>query len=355
MCAVKRVMHGVSFVIPVHNGAAWIRDTLEAIAAQDDGRPIEVIVVDDGSSDGSTGILNELAARWPLRVLAGDGHGAAAAINTGVREARFPIMCQVDQDVVVGPGWMRRLTAELDDPTVGAAQGYYAADPNAGACARAMGLDLEQRYAAIGGRETGHVCTGNTAYRVEALKRIGLFDETLGYGYDNDVSYRLLAAGYRLRLCREARSIHQWREGLVGYLVQQYGFGYGRLDVVSKHPRRAGGDSVSPAGMMLHPLLTACAVMGLLVAAMAALWGGPSRVIAVAAAAPLGVLAIERLVAGISAAHRFGTLTPLVFPVLHLGRDLAWVAAIVMWTARRLGSRQPSPMHSMRPRPGTAP
>jgi hypothetical protein len=218
-----------------------------------------------------------------------------------------------------------------------------------------MGLDLEQRYAAIARRDSGHVCTGNTAYRADALQRIGLFDETLGYGYDNDVSYRLLAAGYRLRLCRDARSIHRWREGLAGYLVQQYGFGYGRIDVVAKHPRRVGGDSVSPAGMMLHPLLTASAVTGFLAAAVTAIAGGPSRTIALVAAALLVALAIERLVVGISAARRFRTLTPLVFPVLHLWRDLAWVAAIVMWTARRLGGRPPSPAHSMRPRPEIAP
>src|SRR5437870_13543535 len=44
---------GVSFVVPVRNGAGLIRETLESILAQADGRPLEVIVVDDGSADGS--------------------------------------------------------------------------------------------------------------------------------------------------------------------------------------------------------------------------------------------------------------------------------------------------------------
>ncbi len=79
-----------------------------------------------------------------------------------------------------------------------------------------MGFDLEHRYASIGER-TDHVCTGNAAYRVDTLSRVGLFDETLGYGYDNDMSYRLTAAGSRLSFCREARSLHRWREGLRGY------------------------------------------------------------------------------------------------------------------------------------------
>jgi len=343
-------MEGVSFVVPVHNGAAWIEETLAAIAAQADGRPMEIIVVDDRSSDRSAEILQRLAGHVPLRVLTGAGRGAAAALNAGVREARFPIVCQVDQDVVVRSLWMQRLTAELDDPAVGAAQGYFDTDPGAGLCARAMNLDLEQRYAAIDGRDTEHVCTGNTAYRAGALHAIGLFDETLGYGYDNDVSYRLRSAGYRLTLCRDARSIHRWREGIWGYLVQQYGFGYGRIDLIAKHPARIGGDSVSPARMMLQPLMTAAALVGLFVAAAASAVGGPSGAIAAAAAALLAVVVLDRLAAGVAAARRFRTLTPLVFPFLHVGRNLAWVAAIVAWTARRLAGRHSVPAHSMRPR-----
>ena len=54
-----------------------------------------------------------------------------------------------------------------------------------------MGRDLEQRYRRIRGDEVDHVCTGNTAYRASALHQVGLLDETLGYGSDNDLSYRL--------------------------------------------------------------------------------------------------------------------------------------------------------------------
>ena len=345
------MMDGVSFIVPVHNGAAWIRETLCAILSQADGRPMEVIVVDDRSRDDTAAILQHLADQWPLRIVAGEGRGAAAAINTGVRAARFPIICQVDQDVVLKPGWMRRLADELTDPAVAAAQGYYESHPGATLCARAMNLDLEQRYASIAGRDTDHVCTGNSAYRAEALRRVGLFDEALGYGYDNDISYRLREAGYGLTMCREARSVHQWREGLAGYLVQQYGFGYGRIDLVAKHPRRVAGDLVSPAGMMAHPLVMSVVVAVSIGSACVALAGGPWQLMAVAAAALLAGLAFERLAAGISAALRFHDPTPLVFPLLHLGRDLAWVAAIAIWSVRRLTRRRMKPSHSMHPRP----
>jgi len=346
-------MTGVSVVVPVHNGAAYIRETLAAILAQADGRPMEVIVVDDRSRDGSSDLLRELAAEWPLTIVRGEGRGAAAAINVGVRAARFPVICQVDQDVAVQAGWMRTLVDALEDPAVAAAQGYYATDPRASLCARVMSYDLEQRYAAIDGSDTGHVCTGNAAYRATALHQVGLFDETFGYGYDNDMSYRLRAAGYALRFCREARSIHRWREGLFGYLRQQYGFGYGRIDLVVKHPTRIGGDSVSRTGMMFHPLVLAIALAGLAAAVLLGLAGAPAwaaETLAVASLSLVGLLAVERLVAGVAAARRFRDATPLVFPLLHLCRDTAWVLAIAVWTLRRVLRRPTHPSHSMWPR-----
>ena len=264
------MMTGVSFVVPVHNGAAHLAETLASIAAQADGRPMEIIVVEDGSTDGSAALLRSLAAASHLTVVAGPGRGAAAAVNAGVRLASHPIVCQVDQDVVLGRGWMRTLVEALDDPTVGAAQGCYVTDPRGSFFTRVMGLDLEQRYSRLGAH-LDHVCTGNTAYRVTALQAVGLLDESLGYGYDNDLSYRLQAAGYRLAFCREARSHHRWREGLVGYLAQQYGFGYGRLDVIARHPTRLTGDAVSPAGMMGHPLVMGLALSLLVAGAVLAI------------------------------------------------------------------------------------
>lgn len=344
-------MTGVSVVIPVHNGEAWIRECVASVLAQLRDRPGEILLVDDGSTDGSSPLLQELATQSPVRVLPGPGRGAAAAINAGIRAARFPLIAQIDQDVVLGPGWFDRLVAELDAPSVAAAQGYYVSAPDARLFGRVMNLDLEQRYAGIRGAETDHVCTGNAIYRAEPLNRVGLFDESLGYGYDNDISYRLCAAGYTLRINREARAVHRWREGVVNYLKQQYGFGYGRIDLVAKYPHRVRGDAVSPFAMMLHPIVMtmamACAVVGGI-----AVWSGRSPSSWWMAAAGLGfALVIERLVVGISTARRFGDAAALAFPVVHLLRDVAWVAAIGRWSWRRLARQPCRPSDSMTPRP----
>ena len=329
---------GVSFIIPVLNGARWLERCLQRVYSQADGRPVQVIAIDDGSTDGSLEILESHAARGRLELVNGQGRGAAAASNLGMARATYPVVCQVDQDVLLEPGWMQRLLAELEEPGVAAAQGYYAADPGSSLLARVMAYDLELRYSGIRRRYVDHVCTGNTAYLAQVLEQVGLFDESMGYGYDNDMSYRLGEAGYKLAFCKEARSIHCWRDGLLDYLKQQYGVGYGRLDLVAKHRgSRVKGDDVSGLRMILH----APAMLGALLAPLA----GP-----VGAALSGGILitlAADRAVAGAQAFVRFGDLACLAFPPVHLLRDLAWAWALLVWGGRKLLGKPVAPQDSM--------
>ena len=329
---------GVSFIIPVHNGAHWLEACLAGVYAQADGRPMEIIVIDDGSTDGSLDILEAHAAQGRVTLVHGQGRGAAAASNLGIGLAVHEVVCQVDQDVMLEGGWMRRLLGELERPDVAAAQGYYAADPASSLLARVMAYDLELRYSAITERYMDHVCTGNTAYLAQALKRVGPFDETMGYGYDNDMSYRLGEAGYKLAFCKEARAIHRWRDGLLGYLKQQYGVGYGRLDLVAKHRgERVKGDDVSGLRMILH----APAMLGALVAPAL----GPVGVIL--SGGILLTLTADRAVAGAQALLRFGDPACLAFPPVHLMRDLAWAAALLVWGGRKLLGKPGEPRDSM--------
>jgi glycosyltransferase involved in cell wall biosynthesis len=334
-------MTGVSVVIPLRNGAGFIPDTLRSVWAQNH-QPLELIVVDDGSTDRGLELALECAGDRPITVVRGSSRGAAAALNTGLRHASHPLVCQIDQDVVLDPHWIAEVIQRFDSPDVGAVQGVYVTDPHARLLSRVMSRDLEERYAAIQS-ETDHVCTGNVAYRVDALRRIGFFDERLGYGYDNDVSYRLRAAGYRLIMCGRARSLHRWRDSLTGYFRQQYGFGYGRLDLVAKYPHRAGGDTVSPTLMMLHPVVLLVALLTL----AAGVFAHDERAMWIFGLSLIAGLAVERAVAGVRAARRFRDLTPLWFPLVHFVRDLAWVLAIAVWTARRALGMATAPSHSM--------
>lgn len=344
---------GITFVVPVKNGERTLPATLDAIAAERRaaelrGRTVEVLAVDDGSSDGSRAILQRRAELGELELLDGTARGASAAMNAAIGKARQPLVAQVDQDVVLLPGWLESLAAALEDGGVAAAQGWYATDPLASPWARLMGVDLEQRYSRLG-RQVDHVCTGNSLYRLAALRSVGLFDEELGYGADVDLSYRLRRSGQTLALVPEARSLHRWRVGLAGYVRQQYGFGYGRLEVLARHPRRVRGDDVAPASMMLHgPGMMLALVAGLaaLAARAAGLPAMTATWLAGLAGTVVALLAVERAVAGILAWRRFREPAALLFPAAHLLRDLAWCAAIAAWCTRRLARRPSRPSHS---------
>jgi glycosyltransferase involved in cell wall biosynthesis len=337
----------VSFVIPVLNGRRLLRSCVESILAEAGGHPFEIIAIDDGSTDGSLRLLEAWQADGTLTLLHGERRGAAAAINAGIRAASHPIVCQVDQDVVLQRGWLEDVLRAFADSDVAAAQGHYMTKPGAGFWARAMGRDLEHRYSRIRAADVDHVCTGNTAYRVSALRQVGLLDEELGYGYDNDLSYRLSAGGYKLAFRRRAISIHQWREGFIGYLRQQFGVGYGRIDVVARHPRKVTGDDVSGTVMMAHGPLMLAAVTALLAAAVLFAAGVSWQSTAGVGAGILVLLAAERTCAGLVAWRRTGDATALGFAIAHLARDLAWAYAIALWTARRVSGRRGVPSHSM--------
>lgn len=338
---------GVSVVIPIHNGRRLLPAVLAAIRDECQAYPYEILAVDDGSTDGSRRYLRHLSDAGALRVIEGPGRGVAAAVNAGIREAAYSLICQIDQDVIVQPGWLDALLAAFDSADVAAAQGRYVLAPDAGLWARVMGRDLEDRYAAIQPGFVDHVCTGNTVYRASALHAVGLLDERFGYGADNDVSYRLVSAGYRLAFRPSATSVHVWRDSGAGYLRQQFGVGYGRLDLVARHPRRVTGDDVSGVGMILHAAIMTAALGLLLAGAIALATGLPWQPLIAASVAMMIMLAGERAIAGMLAWWRCGDPACFAFPIAHLLRDLAWTAAVLAWTARRIAGTGRTPGHSM--------
>ena len=164
------------------------------------------------------------------------------------------------------------------------------------------------------------------------------------------MSYRLIAAGYRLVIRREAASVHRWRDGVASYLTQQYGFGYGRLDLVARHRNRARWRRRLTADDDGAPGVDGAALSALLCAGVCGLLSRPVAPWSLAAAALIGLLVVERAVAGVVATRRFGDPAALLFPVVHLLRDLAWVAAMARWLSRRVAGAPLAPAHSMQPR-----
>jgi glycosyltransferase involved in cell wall biosynthesis len=105
-------MHGlVSVVIPVRNGVRYLGEAIESVLGQGQVE-VEVIVVDNGSSDGSRALAESFGA--PVRVIEEARPGAAHARNGGVRMARGQYLAFLDADDVWTPGKLKRQLAELE-------------------------------------------------------------------------------------------------------------------------------------------------------------------------------------------------------------------------------------------------
>ena len=128
LIAAARGLPLVSIVIPTFNREAWLRGAIQSVLAQDYPR-LELIVVDDGSTDRTPDLLAELARgnlRRRLRHLRQPNAGQAAALNRGNERARGSVIGYLSDDDLLAPGAVARLTAELvADPSAVAAYPAY--------------------------------------------------------------------------------------------------------------------------------------------------------------------------------------------------------------------------------------
>ena len=329
----------VSIVIALYNAERLIGRVLEAIFTQDYPSDIEVIVVNDGSTDGSLNEVKKFADRGNLTIIDQPNQGPVIATNNGFRTAKHDIICSVDCDVVLHKDWLRKVVEEFEDDGVGAVQGYFKTPNDVTLLARLMGYDVEARYDSINTRYVTHVCTGNTAYRREAIEKVGLFDPRFkcGYAYDSDMSYRLQKAGYRLVFLKDAISEHYWKADLKGYIKQQYLSAYGRMQLIEKHPDRIMGDTTSGARMILQVPLTIVFLTLLFLGCMGYILSLESvaRSLLTGSSLVLGLIMLDRSLFALKVFKKQKDPFCLLMPFLHLLRNIVWGMASINWALKR--------------------
>lgn len=215
----------VTIVIPVKDnpeGVARLRTATQSLAT---------IVVDDGST---TPLLDAtLRHHTPT--------GPAAARNTGWQHAATDLIAFLDADTVPTPDWLEATLGLFDDPAVAAVAPRVRSLPGPGTIARYENdrstLDLGPEPAIV--RPLGRVSYVPTAaliIRRNALRAVGGFDDTLRYGEDVDLIWRILAAGHTVRYQPNATVWHQPRPTLRAWLRQRYDYGTSAAPLANRHP-----------------------------------------------------------------------------------------------------------------------
>ena len=225
----------ISVVVCAYNAAATLPECLRSLLACD-YPDLEVIVCDDGSSDGTA----EIAASFPFRLLRLQHVGLSAARNAGIAQARGEIVAFLDADAACHPEWPYHLALSLDEESVQATGGPNLPFESAGlverAVARAPGNPVE---VLLSDARAEHVPGCNMAYRRTALLEVGGFDPVyVTAGDDVDVCWKLLDRGHEIAFAAAAQVRHHRRAAVAGFLRQQAGYGRAERLISQRHGHR---------------------------------------------------------------------------------------------------------------------
>lgn len=206
----------ISVVIPVRDSAAHLTRCLAALAASIVG-PLDVIVVDDGSTDGSSDVAQNGGA---LVVCVPDGpRGPAAARNLGARHAKGEILFFLDADVLVHSDTIANMERCLrDHPDVAAAFGSYDDAPDHPSMVSRYRNLLHHYVHQHGNQEASTFWAGSGAVRRSVFEAVGGFDERYARPSIEDIELgvRLRAAGHRIVLRPEIQVTHLKRWTFAG-------------------------------------------------------------------------------------------------------------------------------------------
>ncbi|MGD2147385.1 MAG: glycosyltransferase [Anaerolineae bacterium] len=311
----------ISVIVPAYNAEETLGACLEALESQTVCREVyEIVVVDDGSTDGTQAVAEDYYV-----VLCQQTHaGPAAGRNRGAREARGDLLLFTDADCAPVADWIERLAGAFVDPKVVGAKGTYRTHQK-GLVARFVQLEYEERYARmLELEEIDFVDTYSAAYRRGVFLENGGFDVRFPTASveDQEFSFRLALQGYRLVFVPEAVVNHTHDRTVGEYWRRKFNIGFWKALLLRWHPGRALRDSHTPQVLKVQMLLMALLCAALFIAPF---W----RVTLLGGAAILAALLISSLPL-VGRALRRDLLAAVVVPAFVLVRALALGLGLVV-------------------------
>jgi cellulose synthase/poly-beta-1,6-N-acetylglucosamine synthase-like glycosyltransferase/peptidoglycan/xylan/chitin deacetylase (PgdA/CDA1 family) len=357
----------VSVVVPAYNEELGIAATVASLAGSD-YPDLDIVVVDDGSTDSTADTVRALGLA-NVRVIRQANAGKPAALNTGIAAARHDILVLVDGDTVFEPDALRALVAPFADPSVGAVSGNTKVGNRKGLLGRwqhieyVIGFNLDRRmFDVLRCMPTVPGAIG--AFRRRTLAEVGgVSSDTLAE--DTDLTMAICRAGWRVVFAPDA---HAWTEApaSLGQLWRQrYRWCYGTLQAMWKHRRSVveGGASGTLGRRGLPYLLAFQVLLPLLapvidVAAVYSVLFTGSRTIALVWLAFLALQYLSAVYAFVLDEERLGPLWSLVLQQF-VYRQLMYLVVIqsvavavygirLRWqTIRRTGDLDAAPMSTV--------
>jgi glycosyltransferase involved in cell wall biosynthesis len=191
----------ISVVVPLYNGRAYVEEALRTVAEQT-LQPIEVLVIDDGSTDGSDEVVERVVAPFPVKIIRQQNSGQSAARNLGIAQASGEYIAFLDQDDEWRKGHLEQLSQAMDDPDVGWAYSDFDEVDSRG---QTVTHSFIVEHNLVHPKRTLAACLGGdlmiipsaSLLRKAALDRVGGFDPDLSGYEDDDLFVRMFRDGWK--------------------------------------------------------------------------------------------------------------------------------------------------------------
>ncbi len=193
----------VSVVIPTYNTARTIDFCLTSVLNQGFSES-EVIVVDGGSTDGTI----EKIKRYSVKLIGQSSLGLAAARNAGAEISNGDVIIFLDGDCIASKNLIRNMVEPFHNKEIGMTQGYIdIANPDS---LVARLIFKKARYVFRDLEYLNFVWTGCVAIRRKLFEMVGKFDESVRFVEDDELAYRVVNAGYKIYLVKNAKFFHHF-------------------------------------------------------------------------------------------------------------------------------------------------
>lgn len=233
-------MFSASIVVMTHNRKEVLQKTIRGMLAQDFSGKFEIIVVNDGSTDGTKEMLEKNFGKNKKVVVINQARSLPCkARNRGIKTAKNDIIVIMDDDCIPERKWLAKIVNGFNEPHIG----------------------IVTSYSKFGGT--------STAFRKETLDKVGGYDEEYGYyREDTDLVFRVMERGFEAKFVN-AEFVHEHEigkprglTGLIKYAFERAKYHQNDVLLYKKHPKLATGFLGVKMGFLVDPRLDFAAASG---------------------------------------------------------------------------------------------
>jgi len=246
----------VTVIVPAYNEEKAIGKTFDALIELSYVNK-EIIIVDDGSTDGTFKVAKKHAKNDFTRVVTKPNGGKWDALNTGIILAKGEFIICIDADTLLDQNAIQHLIKHFSDPKIAAVAGNVKVGNRRGLLTKlqaleyVVGINLHRRSEASIQNVT--VVPGPIgAFRASVLKEIGLFEGDT-FAEDADITFRILKAGYKTVFEARAFGYTEAPTSMTSLAKQRYRWYRGSLQVLSKHKDMTFNKKYGRTGTFVMP------------------------------------------------------------------------------------------------------